>query len=213
MRFKHLSRAFVFDSMNRLRYGSGAPRYAERVWIEPDRCNDYVSPKAIKKLTKLRLRQSSGVVVKSPWPSVDVFPVNSLEKMVYCFSHWSEGLSWEDYCAECFMLDKIAKFGRYDECADLQDVKKRFEGLDVVFNEIKNSGGFKVRDRIRKGGFRESGGVLIHIGADGVPFFSGAGCHRFAMAKILNLPFPAQIGCVHESAIPYLSVLRKRPLS
>ena len=60
-----------------------------------------------------------------------------------------------------------------------------------------------------KGNFRERGGILVHIGSDGEPCFAGAGYHRFAIAKILNLRFPAQIGCVHIEALDHLDEYRQ----
>ena len=67
----------------------------------------------------------------------------------------------------------------------------------------------KTRNEIFKDNFREVGGIYIHIGVDGKPYFGGGGCHRFAIAHILQIIFPAQIGCVHVSAIPYLKGYRK----
>ncbi len=49
----------------------------------------------------------------------------------------------------------------------------------------------------------------MHIGPEGRLYFSGAGSHRFAMARILQLPLiKVEIGCVHASAVQYLSEYR-----
>ena len=66
--------------------------------------------------------------------------------------------------------------------------------------------------------FQEKGALKTDIqsvsgkgGADLLQlFFGGSGCHRFAIARILELSIvPAQIGCVHKSAIPFLPILRQ----
>jgi len=54
--------------------------------------------------------------------------------------------------------------------------------------------------------------VIIHIGLEGEPFFKGREsqvCHGLG----LNFIFPAQIGCVHIIAIPFLKRFRNKDLT
>jgi hypothetical protein len=70
-----------------------------------------------------------------------------------------------------------------------------------MFQDLSRAREMKQRQRVSKLAFRESGGVLVHILADGMPVFGG-GNHRFAAARVLNFQrIPAQLGIVHPEAI------------
>jgi hypothetical protein len=91
--------------------------------------------------------------------------------------------------------------GQYDDCLNLSDVKARLSKLDEIFELAIKNGRLSSRAEVDLNGFREVGGILIHIGPDGEPVFSGAGCHRMAMAILLGQPFPAQLGVVHVNGL------------
>jgi hypothetical protein len=122
-------------------------------------------------------------------------------------------MSWSDAGAIDFMLDKIAisRTGVSDGCRNYDDVIKRFETLDHIWAKLSQDGRLPCREELIPSNFRELGGVLIHLGPGGEPIFSGAGCHRFAMALLLGAPFPAQLGCVHETAVRQLPKFRSEP--
>lgn len=109
------------------------------------------------------------------------------------------------------MLGKIAisRTGVTDRCRTPQDVEERFETLDAIWREIRERGSVPSRQELIPGNFREVGGILMHLGPGGEPVFSGAGCHRFAMAMMLDTPFPAQLGIIHVSALDRLPELRR----
>ncbi|MEX0605677.1 MAG: hypothetical protein WD623_11175 [Marinobacter sp.] len=109
------------------------------------------------------------------------------------------------------MMGKIAisPTGVTDKCRTLQDVEKRFDTLDAMWSEISARGSFPSRLEFIPDNFREVGGILMHLGPGGEPVFSGAGCHRFAMAMMLDTPFPAQLGIIHISALEHLPALRR----
>jgi hypothetical protein len=109
------------------------------------------------------------------------------------------------------MLGKIAQTGGYDGCHSLADVRRRFDELDAVFERIQTTGRLSTRAELDPTNFREVGGVLMHIGLNGEPVFSGAGCHRFAMALLLKQPFPAQLGVVHASGLTRLKDMLAPP--
>lgn len=111
------------------------------------------------------------------------------------------------------MLGKIAQKGSYDGCHNLADVRRRFDELDAVFSRIQTAGRLLTRAELDPNNFREVGGVLMHFGPNGEPVFSGAGCHRFAMALLLKQPFPAQLGVVHVAGLTRLKdMLSPAPL-
>ena len=107
------------------------------------------------------------------------------------------------------MEDLIEKHGVADGCRNLTDIVRRYDRLDLIFERAKQEGRLRTMEEVNPGCFREEGGVLIHVGPEGELFFGGLGAHRFAIARILKLPLPAMIGCVHVSAIPYLTQLRQ----
>ncbi len=97
-----------------------------------------------------------------------------------------------------------------DGCENINDIILRYKKLDVIFENIKKDKRIKTMNNFFSYNFREWGGILIHIGPNEKLFFGKGGYHRFAIAHILNIPFPAQIGCVHISSISYLNKLRKK---
>lgn len=210
MSLKYKLRAFWIDSFNRLRFGARAPRYAERVWIHPSDCHRYIEAADLAKRLGSRVRQMSGKVI-SHWPSELEQPFENHPKLTYCWAHWRDGKDWQASGAIDFMLSRIAvsPTGVTDKCRTPQDVQARFDTLDRIREDILRRGHFPSRQELEPANFREVGGILMHLGPGGEPVFSGAGCHRFAIAMLMDKPFPAQLGCVHASALEYLPALRK----
>ncbi|MDX1551151.1 MAG: hypothetical protein R3198_00890 [Marinobacter sp.] len=209
MAIKYKLRAFWIDAFNWLRFGPRAPRYAERIWVNPAHCSRYIEAADLADYFGSRVRQMSGKVV-SDWPVSLEQPFENHPKLTYCWSRWRDGKSWNDAGAIDFMLGRIAvsPTGVTDQCRTPDDVQRRFENLDKIWADVRSRGALPSRGELVPGNFREVGGVLMHIGPGGEPIFSGAGCHRFAMALMLDKPFPAQIGIVHVSALDALSGLR-----
>lgn len=207
---KHRLRGLWIDTPNRLRFGEHAPRYAERIWVRPDHCQHYIEPADFRAWCGTRVRRMSGRVI-SRWPESLQKPLKENLKLNYCFSHWVDKKSWADAGAVDFMLGQIeaSAEGVSDGCRTRQDVLERFETLDKIWAEVQKAEQFPTRDQVMPSNFGELGGVLMHIGPGGVPVFSGAGCHRFAIARMLDRPFPAQLGVVHTSALARLPELRR----
>lgn len=197
---KHHWRARFRDTLNRWGWGDSAPLYAQTIWVHPLDCTHVLPEARFKHDLGGRLRQSTGRVVKH-WPADAMKPLLDHEKIRYCFAHWQNGLSWQAAGAEAYMLSKIAQKGSYDGCHNLADVRRRFDELDAVFERILTAGRLLTRAELDPNSFREVGGVLMHLGPNAEPVFSGAGCHRFAMALLLKQPFPAQLGVVHVTGL------------
>lgn len=209
MTIKYQLRAFWIDVFNRFRFGSQAPRYAERIWVNPAQCQYYIEAADLAAHFGSSVRQLSGRVV-ADWPSSLEQSFDKHPKLTYCWSHWRDGKSWDDAGAIGFMLGRIAvsPTGVTDQCRTPKDVERRFESLDAIWAEVKGRGSLPSRRDLVPDNFREVGGVLMHVGPGGEPVFSGAGCHRFAMALMLDVPFPAQLGVVHVSALDRLPAMR-----
>lgn len=203
---KHVSKQSLIcykDILNILRYGSGAPRYAERIWVDTQHCN-----RAIRGLNG---RQLSGRVIDSyqHLPNFVITSVREVEKINYCIERWENGKSWEDTGVYEYMEKLITKKGEFDGCRNLNDIIRRYEKLDMLFQQIKIKGRLKTREEIDCNNFREEGGILIHIGKNGEFYFGMGGCHRFAIALVLKLLIPAQIGFVHKDALCLMPELRR----
>nr|WP_036192480.1 hypothetical protein [Marinobacter lipolyticus] len=205
MAIKYKLRAFWRDAFNTLRFGNEAPRYAERIWVKPSQCHRYIEAADLAAHFGSRVRQMSGRVV-SEWPSTLEQSFDKHPKLTYCWSHWRDGKNWEESGAIGFMLGRIAvsPTGVTDKCRTPEDVAKRFQVLDAIWGDVSNRGSLPSRKDLEPTNFREVGGVLMHLGPGGEPIFSGAGCHRFAMALMMDRPFPAQLGVVHVSALANL---------
>lgn len=209
MVLKYKRRAFWIDTLNRVRFGPQAPRYAERIWIHPSRCRQYIEAADLAAQLGARVRQLSGRVVEN-WPEELEQPFENHPKLTYCWAHWREGKDWAESGAIDFMLSRIAvsPTGVTDKCRTTEDVNARFATLDRIWDEVRARGSLPTQQELDPENYREVGGILVHLGPDGDPIFSGAGCHRFAMAMLLDVPFPAQLGCVHVSALKHLPALR-----
>ena len=191
------------DLSNRARFGSAAPRVAERLWIDPARLIWQADP--------LPRRSWSGRVVAAGWPQGRV-PVRDNPKIRYCLAHWQGGADWEAAGAIAFFEAALAARGRIDGLRRMDRIRDRLAALDKVFAQVRAEGRLRPRDELPGQGFRERGGILVHVGSGGVPYFGGGGQHRLAMALALGLPLiPVQLGVVSRDALEALPALRRDP--
>ncbi|MEX2376358.1 MAG: hypothetical protein WD942_12370 [Dehalococcoidia bacterium] len=196
--------ALRMDALSVLRYGPSAPRHAETIWICPNSIVNVIA-KAIP-------RKESGRVWRGDW-DLNIAPIDEMPKVAMCYRHWRDGLSWEEVGAYDLMMGLIARLGRADGCASLDDVKARYDRLDQLFDTAAKERRLRQVHEVEPGRLRETGGVLFHVARDG-PIFGRGGAHRLAIARILELPIiPAKLGVVHVEAIPRLSELRRQPLT
>jgi hypothetical protein len=194
-----LARAAWLDLQQVVRYGSAAPRWAQRIWIDPRRCT-----RATADLD--RGRRMSGQVHGGQWTLV---PVETIAKVRMAEEHWRTGASWEAVGAVDHAVANLARDGDRDGVHTLEDVRRRFRYLDGVFDQVRREGWLRTRAELPGRSIREHGGVYMHVGADGAPVFGNGGCHRLAMARVLDLvEIPAQLGALHPDALPTWRRLR-----
>jgi hypothetical protein len=180
---------------NKIIYGSLAPEYAELIFI---------NPKAIKKYSFAWKPTDSGKVVGGDWDDeTRLIKIKSRFKYKACKQRWENNISWQDTGIYDFMLDFVERRGApVDKCKTLEDIQLRYERLDELFEQVKQTGHFKTQKELNSNCFNEEGGILVHIGRNNQLIFGGGGIHRLAIAKILKLGLiPAQIGVVHPKAI------------
>ncbi|MCL7945956.1 hypothetical protein [Marinobacter sp. ATCH36] len=192
-------RALRIDGKNRKQYGETAPKFAELLWVPTSFIN--YSVKAGSSKDSARIVQD--------WPDQQVVPVRKLPSIKACLAHWQGGLSWEETGIYKQMLDTIEEKGKVDRLKNLDDIKERYKSVDRLYDQVASTGRLRARSELIPGNFREEGGILIHIGPGGTPFFGKKGHHRLAIALALELEYiPAQLGVVHASAIDHLGVFR-----
>lgn len=192
------------DIKNISKYGLSAPRYNERIWVDPRKIEFMIDRDEVKRVSGYHRSQASAVVID--WDEVqDMKPITDEFRIQYCYSHWKEGKTWE----ELGVIDHMSKSKKYGSWPR-QKIKARFEMLDQAFKETKSEQRLKTRQEIDTTNFRESGGILVHIAKNGQPVFGGNGFHRLAISKVLELEkIPACIGLVDKNSIQFLDDLRK----
>ncbi len=181
------------DIFNILAHGRSSPRYAGKYCIQTDHITSY--------LTTPLSRSQSGKVLEGDW-DLQTSKIELLPKFDYCVKHFKHGLSWEASGAYELMLDLLKSTERVDGCSNHSDILKRYVRLDKLFADCKADNRLKSRRELLPNNFREEGGIYVHFGRTGEPIFGAGGCHRLAIAKILNLPaIPIQIGAVHPDGL------------
>jgi hypothetical protein len=117
-----------------------------------------------------------------------------LKKISIVYEYFDTGKSWEQCGAYENMKLLMKQHPGADGCYTEEDIRARYDRLSELIENLKAGGKF-----LERSGFRESGGVYIHIGRNGELLFGGGGCHRLAVAQKLNLErIPAQVGVVHR---------------
>ena len=199
-RYKHIVKR---DIGNRILYGAEAPKFCERIWVNANQVNWYITNPEIIRVTGEHRNLASGKVVD--WSDLkEIKPLRNESKIDYCYRHWKDGYSWH----ELGYYEYMSRAYRHRNDT-LQTIIDRFAMLDQAYEESRVSGTLKTRSELDPSSFREENGVLIHIGKDGEPYFGGNGFHRMAIATVLKLNrFPACIGVVDRAAIPLLKRYR-----
>jgi hypothetical protein len=187
------------DVTNILRYGPKAPRYAELIWVNP-------------KDIRYALWGPSNYV-KCSGRVLDIeahfklINIHDTPRIRSCFAHWVDGVPWESTDDHLIMLEAV-RSGK-DWGWTEEDLYRRYNRLDQVFRQAKDSMRLKTRKELDPKAFREEGGIVVCIGTNGEPLLYD-GFHRLAIALILELPIvPAQLGYVDNKAIESLERYRR----
>ncbi len=191
------------DVSNRIQYGAHAPKYCERMWVDPRGVEEMVTNEAIIEATGMHRDRASGLVIS--WSNIKEFlPLLEQPKIDFCLRHWRDGVSWDDLG----YYDLMATRPRHRQWSRSQ-IAERFHMLDEAYNHAKLTGTLKTRRQVDPRAFREEDGILMHIGPGGQPVFGGNGFHRLAIAKCLGLQkIPVCVGVVDSSAVPLLDQFR-----
>lgn len=193
----------VRNCENLLKYDWG-PLAGEEIIIYPSRVENTMSHFPTSKKPDLR-----AVVIDSPWPWECVSPVSELYQVEAVRLRFIDGLSWEKTGVYQYVLDLINKKGApVAGCKTYEDVVARYNQLDNVFEVIKREGRVRSEYEINLIGENKDGDRFFDVGPTGEVYFIGSGWHRFAMAQILDIPYPAQVRFVHVDGIRHLDRFR-----
>jgi hypothetical protein len=195
------------DIYNLQQWGRQAPLSAERIWVNVPDVTHVLRSECLVPRT---LYPPTGIVCTAPWPHVEAVAIEDNMKIHACILHWAHGVPWEETGIYDYMLAMIAKHGRFDGCTTRDEIAARYKKMDRMYANIRANGSMKPASEFN-GGFRERDGVLFHVGPDGSVCFGGMGHHRFAIAHLLRLTIPAQLGIVHSEAIGMLGRFRAAP--
>lgn len=218
---------------NKAKFGKKAPIFKEKVWIYPRIHNRLLKLEIIREHLGFSGEFTSAQIIEICWPVdqafiITDFPKEKLKKkdwsndwsyrvkmrFKFCYEHWVNEISWQETGVYDFMQAEIeGKNKQVDGCKNINDIIKRYEELDQVFNQVKKEGGFRaeneVDEKFAKTG-RSYNQTVAHIGQNGDIYLTGGGWHRFTIAYILGLPMPAMIGTVHKDALPYIDIYRNK---
>jgi hypothetical protein len=199
-RYGPLLHAAVRDPWNRVRFGADAPRFAERLWIDP---------RAVRSYDRKGVAWKSARVVTGAWQQTNERPIEEEPILQSSIARWVHGKSWEESGEVERMLQAIRNYPGHAGCSNRHDILKRCARLDDIFRVIQRERRVRSQNELDPNAFREFGGIGMHLGPNGTLVRGGHGRHRFAMAWILELPLvPVRIGIVHQSSLPLLNELR-----
>lgn len=177
---------YARDLKNFLRHGPGSPKAFQLLFVSPSEITTTLNPKRFSE-------DDAGRVLPGDWDN-HVRDLTQVTKWVTIYNALDKELRWED----SGMFELYSGSKKYSPDA----LKRRYADLESVVEKIRNDGYLKSRKDLSPFSFRERGGIMVHIGAQGNPIFSGDGYHRLAVAKICRLPrIPVSVGVVHEDAV------------
>lgn len=198
------------DLKNRVMYGHSAPKYAERIWVNPANC------RGVLLLSFLISRFNSGLVV-SRFPPDErscITHLRTVLKIDACFDHWLNGTPWRDtsFFKEKFKV--IHYQGSFKNCKTEEELVKSWSKYDKMYLAMQKDGRLKTGREMNPWTFREEGGIVAHIGPDGEWYHGNAGNRRLAISYCLGFEkIPAMLGYVHKEGIKHLHRYRSLDIS
>lgn len=184
------------DFGNFMAHGKKAPFYSQLIQVDPNDCS-WLN----RDLFKSSNHRYSGKIVEGNW-DIEGMPLLEHPKINACYLHWEKGVDWKDTGVYEYLLDQIKQRGVADFCTNIEQIKMRYEKLDVIFEQMRKEKRMLTGKELGVGSFRGEGNGFIHFGRNGAPVYGGGFLHRFAAARILRLSkIPAQVGLVHPKGI------------
>ncbi|MCU4743586.1 hypothetical protein [Natronoglomus mannanivorans] len=126
---------------------------------------------------------------------------DKLAKYTAIKKRFKHGMTWEETGVYDELLSMIEDEGSIDKCTTRDDLKRRYEEIDELYEDISKNGykeASELPDNKRKGkGYINN--ICVNIGRNGELIFQGDGFHRLSIAKVLQLnEIPIQIALRHK---------------
>lgn len=182
------------DTKNAIRYGAAAPRFAERVWIDPRQVSRVVRDPRFR-------RPVSARVVDGDWDQ-RAMEIEQWGKFIACQRHWKEGVAWEDTGLIDALTERLELRGPIDGLSRPSDASRRYEELDEIYGRVQATSELLSMKELAMQTFRGWGDILIHVGRGPELLLGRGGQHRFSIARCLDLHLvPAQLGAIHPAVL------------
>lgn len=209
----------LWDLRNRFRHGPASPLKNQVIHVSPatiTKSIDSTHPQFQNavlgsgardvpqdrraRLARTALRSAPNMIQSTDF---DLFtrPLQDDPTIARIFAMLESDLTWQQAGFHDWMMEEIARKGSHDGCRTAQEVRKRYERLDELAQNMRNG---KPLDP-QTGWFGRYGsadGVIGAIGREGEVIFCGSGKHRLALAIGLGIAtLPICLCAVHENAV------------
>lgn len=112
-----------------------------------------------------------------------------------------DGVDWEKTGLFEELLDIIEEEGVIDDCKNIDDLRKRYEEVEELYQKIKKEG-YKSSAELPERELKKRGDInelCVNIGRDGRLIFQGDGFHRLSIAKVLEIDrIPVRVALRHR---------------
>jgi len=139
----------------------------------------------------------------------DIKPIEEFEKYNVLYQRFCLNKSW----SEIGVFKKREDGSNWDNYATRDSLKKRYENIDLIYEDVKSTGKLKSRYEVIKNWkylFFERDGIIFHVDRNGQPIFAGSGWHRLCIALFLKVEkIPIQLGVIHPKGLKSLKHYRK----
>ena len=117
----------------------------------------------------------------------------------FTYSRFVDGVNWDKTGSFEFMKSYIQKNGSFDGWDESDEsIARRHHDLDVMYESVKSEERFKFVFEINPIQYSYVDSVLCAMTRDGSLVFAGAGQHRLAIARILQIKsLPICLAAVH----------------
>lgn len=183
---------FIRDCRNFLRFGRHTFLSGERIWVVPRQVQNEVRISYGRRHTAT-VRDGSWDLYVRPVESNPVF--SEMRQLLHLLDRIQSDSSEPEV-----LLQVLSSQFQSERSSAARVLSPGLVRLLRLARDVQALGRLRTREEL--GGFREFFGVYFHIDRNGEALFGRGGQHRFALARLLDLPLiPAQIGIVHDCAV------------
>ncbi|THE65144.1 hypothetical protein D8Y22_07940 [Salinadaptatus halalkaliphilus] len=169
------------------------PHPFQRIYVDPAKIQTYggrFTNNPYRYGGRFSLAYYAGATVRGGRWDRDTECVTGSAKYNAVFDRYEHGCRWEETGIYDEISERAARTGSYDGCTTRDDIERRYERIDALY------------ERIKAEGYEDDGSldqVCVNIGRDGEIMFNGNGNHRLFIAKVLGIrEIPVRVLVRHE---------------